>query len=221
MRIAKDDQVAGYPAIKIRNYLRPITDIYIGAMGSVENVEDELGISNSDARALVKQLLAEGYIEIAHMNGLFKLTAKGKRFSLATARKPIKKKTADNLLSDFIKRVEHANSQGTFAYTIEKVIVFGSYLDDEVNRINDLDIAVDLVHKGNSVEDRLRIDQERIISAIKNKRIFSSSLEQLTWPYIEVVRHLKNGSRSISLHTTDDRIFAMPQTRSRTIYVRT
>jgi len=134
---------------------------------------------------------------------------------MASAAKAIHRKTADSILLKFMERVNEVNTNDTFAYRVEKVMVFGSYLSDK-ERLNDIDLAIKLVSKEKDQEKRRQRDQERIRIAQKAGRSFSNIVNEIFWPMTEVRLFLKNRSHSISLHDTEDPI--LKQTKYKVIY---
>ena len=75
------------------------------------------------------------------------VTLLGSTFSLASAALPLRHATAERRLAEFLDRVRAVNANDGFFYRVHKVILFGSYLTDR-KRINDIDVAVELVVRG-------------------------------------------------------------------------
>lgn len=61
-------------------------------------------------------------------------------------RKPLRRETAERLLSELLDRITALNSDPRFLARVQKAVVFGSY-NGETERIGDLDVAVQLVRR--------------------------------------------------------------------------
>lgn len=215
MRINTGDFLAGQPILLIRDYLRYVQ---LRDWWTIDFLTDRLNVSESTARKIIKELLKQGYIEESKSFNREKAwvnTIKGNSLAMASAAKPIHRKTADDILLKFMKRVHEVNTSERFAYRVEKVIVFGSYLSDN-KRLNDIDLAIKLTSKEKDETKRKQRDQERISIAVKAGRNFNSFIDEIFWPMTEVRLFLKNRSRSISLHDTEDPI--LKQTNYKVLY---
>jgi predicted nucleotidyltransferase len=118
----------------------------------------------------------------------------------ASAAKPITMATAESAMAELLERIERVNRDQYFLARATRVTVFGSYLRPEVDRLGDVDVAVELEAKE---ADRQRIRQlnyRRVAEAEEKGQRFSSTLER-EGPWLsEVFRFLKGRRRSISLH---------------------
>lgn len=105
--------------------------------------------------------------------------------------------TAEELLAGVVKRAQEINADPKYAWGIRQIWVFGSYLRPEVERLGDLDIAFELSQRENFDE---------LWKARKSARTTRprNLADEVGWPQKEIVRHLKNGKRSISLHRVDE-----------------
>ena len=86
----------------------------------------------------------------------------------------------------------------------------------ERDYINDIDVAVDLVLRETELSKREAALQARVEAAYQAGQQFASYMDELFWPYREVLLFLKSRSRAISLHTSDDPI--LQQTESRVVF---
>ena len=214
MYIDPQSQIAGVPALQVRDFLHRLNDNeWIG-----DNIAARLHLSISHAEALIAELLRLGYIEptvTQQGKQYYDKTLAGSTFSLASAARPLTRKTAQQKLSEFIERVRTVNANPDLAYRVHKVLVFGSYLTEQ-DRINDIDVAVELVMREIEPGKREAVLQARVQVAHQAGRQFSGPMDQLLWPYQEVLLLLKARSRAISLHTSDDSI--LKQTESRVVF---
>ena len=97
--------------------------------------------------------------------------------------------------------MEELRDNPRFLYKVARAFVFGSYLSD-ADRINDVDIAVELVAKEKDPEKLRLLDWEKAQEVMYQGRLLNLT-EQQFWAEIEVQKHLKSRSR-ISLHPIED-----------------
>lgn len=201
MRIDKKQKIAGIPAITVRDFLKKVKD-------RLFTVSDAIRFLKTDEQT-VTTILAElqscEYIELHDLKTetVWEVTTAGRTFSMASAAKPILRKTADKKIQEFLDRVETVNCSNHYIYEVVKVVVFGSYLSEQ-DKINDIDIGVALERK---TTDRAVFDEmfeQCIRQAEQDGRHFGTHLERIFWPEREIQLFLKSRSRSISLHPLND-----------------
>ena len=214
MYIDPKSMIVGCSALKIRDLMRKIGDRSV----PLDDISYYLKINKEASREVTLKLLDDGYIEIdekySSKKTYYKTTLKGNSLSLASAAKPLTRKTAERKLSEFMSRVKNVNSQESYLYKVSKVLIFGSYLSEK-DRINDIDIAVEVLPKFESEEQQNR-NQNFTDEAMDNGKRFSSFIDQLFYPEMEVLKYLKSRSRAISLHRTSDAI--LDQVEQKVIY---
>ena len=93
--------------------------------------------------------------------------------------------------------------------------MFGSYLSNN-EKMGDIDLAVGLSPKIKSNEKRRELEKEKVREAYRRGRTFGNIVQELAWPPREVFLYLKSRSRSMSLHSIDDKI--LDQTECKVIY---
>lgn len=193
MRITRGETICGVEAMALRSALRR-ADAY-----SAEWLGSELGLDVSGAARLIDELCGDGYLaERPAGSKVFRVTLKGSAFRMATAARPITRATADRLVQDIVRRAEEVND-ADYAYKVGALVVFGSYCDPEADRLSDVDVAARWL----PVDDFQPVCERRIRLASVGGRRFYSDLEEMSWPEIEVKRHLKGRSASLSLHDYD------------------
>jgi len=124
----------------------------------------------------------------------------------------LRRETAQRKLAEFLERVRRINNDDYYLYRVKRVLLFGSYLRD-AERINDIDIAVELAPRHTDDEERWALHHTRVNDAIRGGRRFSNISEETSWPEIEVLLALKARSRAISLHPTEDAILERTEYR--------
>ena len=212
MRINPQDKIADVAVTDVRKLLRGTS----GREWSVHDATAILGVAERRARLLLKGLAEAGYVSsVKGRDGerRFLNTAKGQALALASAAKPIHRKTADKLLAELLERVKRVNEECYFLYKVTGVRVFGSYLTD-APRLGDLDVAIGLVPKEEDPKAHAMKSDKRVREAMERGRTFSTHLEQLCWPRREVLLFLKRRSRALSLHDMVDRVLEMTDSRA-------
>ncbi len=205
--------ISRVPTIAVRGFLRRAGDYN----WSLEYVCRCLHLSAAHAKRFVSTLLRLGYVEPAKGTGktrCYTLTLAGRAFAKASAARPLRLATARRKLDEFLNCVRAVNESEYFLYKVKRVLVFGSYLQNK-ERLNDVDLAVELVHREADPKIREAVNQERVKQARQGGRNLDS-ISELFWPYEEVMLFLKARSRAISLHTTDDPI--LRKVKSRVIF---
>ena len=197
MRIDPKAVIGGYPALMIRKLVRKLNNIQYW---KAETVQVILRNERSEAEAIVKTLVEAGLAVTAPLRVMegWATTQFARSFGSATAAKPITRKTADHALSQLLERVNQVNTEERFLAKVTKLVVLGSYLRADVDRLSDLDIAVELQPK-EANWDRLR---ELTLNRVEQLEIAGRRfnwIEIQYWWHLEAFRFLKSRSRAISL----------------------
>jgi predicted nucleotidyltransferase len=195
MRIDPNRTIGGRPALAVRKMLRYLRG---WDQWKVADLESVATLAPGTGNTLAMALRTEGLIE-ASGKGTWAVTQAGRTFSAATAAKPVRRATAEKALAEFLERVTQVNEDPYFLAEATRVVLFGSMLKPEVERLSDVDLAVELVSK----------EMDRDLASLKNRqraeeladqgRSFRNSLEWAAVWYLEAFRYLKGGSRVISL----------------------
>ncbi len=187
----------------VRAFLRAISE----SEWSVEYAAARLRVSRRRAANVIKELIELGYVKDATTKGerRYKRSLAGSTLAQASAAQPLQRATAERKLSDFLGRVRRINEDDYYLYRVKKVLIFGSYLT-AAERINDIDVAVDLVHRWQDPDKHTTLHDARIREATRSGRRFGNISEEVSWPETEVLLALKARSRAISLHPTEDAI---------------
>jgi predicted nucleotidyltransferase len=203
MRLDPKEKIADIPILKVRDFLRKNRYYH----WNTEVIVNEFKVSDATAKLLVNQLFSRKFIvEKEKKDGisLWELTQDGIQFSVASGAKPIKRKTAERKIKEFLSRVDVVNEDTEYLYKVTKVVVFGSYLDD-TDRLGDIDLAIQISSKEADNEKFRELREEKTRKALKNGRHFSNVVEQLAWSQTETMMFLKSRSRSLSIqHLTED-----------------
>jgi len=211
VRIDPRDKIGGVPVMDVRRLLR-------GFMGATV-----VGAYFRDA-GLLEALIAKGLVGAVYRDPTqlrqsrvvigpgdratgpwYELTDQGTSLAQASAAAPLRRATAERKLREFMARVEQVNQSEEFAYRVNRVVLFGSYLT-AAERVNDIDLAVELAPRwdGFDVGIQDQKEQERVRLAPRHRTGNALAVEQ--WPWREVFLFLKARDRSFSLHDTQDPI---------------
>jgi hypothetical protein len=139
-------------------------------------------------------------LSAVHENGskLYELTIKGHALRMATARKPIKRKTAERLVVQLLGRGEQVNKDPDFLYWIEEVIAFGSYITEAPN-LGDIDLGVRYSPRTRDQTLWITLYKRSLDRARASGRHLSTVLNKVGWPQREIEMRLRNRSSSFHL----------------------
>jgi predicted nucleotidyltransferase len=195
MRIDPKAKVGRYPTLLVRATLRHLRE---HLQWGLPQLEAAAALTPGSGGALVKTLRTEGLIAPVGP-GAWTVTQAGLTFSVATAAKPVTRATAEEALSQFLDRVRRVNEDPYFLAKVTRAVLFGSMLKPEVERLSDVDLAVQLAQKETDV-DRAReqsLKRAEELAIIGHR--FRHFLEMEGCWYFETFRFLKGGSRVIAL----------------------
>jgi predicted nucleotidyltransferase len=200
MKVSKSDTLAGFPLIKIRDLLRPHRQ---GAI-TAEDIETGLGLSGSEADAVLQAMVDAGFIEPeseqrwGHVSGQFSVTALGSRLCVARFVKRITREKADAMVKQMLERVTEINGRDELIFRVKRVRAFGSYAGD-APEVGDIDLAVEWEQRH---PDRDIIEQ-LLARADASGKSLNTYMARLNYGEVEVDRLLKGRSPYISIQRGD------------------
>jgi predicted nucleotidyltransferase len=195
MRIDAKGTIGHYPALLVRTTLRHLRS---RLQWGLAELEAAAGLTPGNGRALVKALRSEGLIEAAG-RGAWEVTQAGRTLSSATAAKRITRATAEKALQQFLGRVERVNNDPYFLGKVTRAVLFGSMLKPDVERLSDVDLAVEVAPKEADFDHARVKNYERVEELAAQGHRFRNFLEQEGCWYWEVFGFLKGRSRVIAL----------------------
>ena len=200
MQIDPKSSGGGYPTLLVRKLVRRLNNLLSWDWKTVQRI---LLVEPSEARAVVKAMEDAGFAESNRGRGpkTWTTTQLAQSFGSATVARPITRRTAEAALALFLARVDRVNSDDYFLAKVTRVVLFGSYLRAEANRLGDVDVAVELRPKEVD-RGRLRELNARRVTETESKENghrFNRMLDRESWWQMETFRFLKSRSRSISL----------------------
>ena len=199
MQITANQTIAGHLATKVRDFLwaSQLTGIVN------ETAETKMALNPKAARDFLNQLVVLGFIKERsghNEHSFFELTDYGVNLANASAAKPIHRKTAERVLTEFLERVERVNATPEYVYRVDTAILYGSMLSN-AERLGNVNVAVNLESKAKGETEFQEWSKARRHAARVKGRSFSTIVEQVFWPRAEIFLHLK--ARSISLKLSD------------------
>jgi predicted nucleotidyltransferase len=202
MRIQADQTIVGYPAVQVRQLMRET----VGRSITLRYIQEILKCSDSSARQVMKSLEAEGLIEPVHDH--FEPSMKGSALAMAKAAPPLRRETADRLITEVINRARAVNGDERWAYRVGRLVVFGSCARG-VDRPNDVDIACELLPRSSGEKQRAK---EALRREIRDEP-FRNVGQWAAWPKLEVIRFLRARARGLSIQELDDWILQLEDHR--------
>lgn len=203
MHVSRSEQIAGYPSIKIRNFLKKVKERTF----TISSVARYFTLTPRVAINLIRELHNLGYVtardEAKDSSLYWEVSNNGRTLALASASKQLLRKTAEKKISELIARVNIVNNSPDYLYEVSKVIVFGSYLSTK-EKISDIDIAIDFNMKSFDEKKFDLLRERSILQAEKEGRVFSSFLARVSWPLEQVRLFLKSRSTAFSFHSMSD-----------------
>ena len=171
-------------------------------------LQQTLAIDAQTARGVLTALSAVGYIEPdPEQPRNWRNTEAGNKMAGVSKARPIKRRTAEKALVDFLARVREVNLETDYLYSVERAVVFGPYLSGSGD-IKNVDVAVELRPKigdRSKLEERVKADAQR--AETEGKR-FKNFADRRVWGLNKVKHHLKGRGRAIALYDISDSILA-------------
>ena len=195
MRIDPEGTIAGKPALLVRGCLRTLRARISWDLAALEAAAS---LEPGTGKSLLRALSAAGLVKSLG-RGWWEITQAGQRLSSATAAKPITRATAEKALRDFLARVELVNRDARFLGRVNRVVLFGSLLRTDADRLSDVDLAIEVLPK---IADRERLavkNRRRVEALLSAGHVFRRIVDIHFYWYREVFRFLKSRSRVISL----------------------
>lgn len=202
MRVSKEDMICGLPAPMARRLMRAYFD-YRAPDLAAELLDLDLETAEDQLRAFA----TAGYVEQIDAESAvgdqrWITTVQGNALAQASFGKPISRATAERHLAQVIERATTYNADRGHLLTVKEIAVFGSYLDPDMDRLGDLDLAVTVVRR--DTNGRRWVDRAQEYARASGRR-FGVFIEQLGWPERELMLILKNRSPAINITKEDIR----------------
>lgn len=128
-------------------------------------------------------------------------------------RKAITRATGVTALNELVAHAAEVNNDDDLAFYVGEVVLFGSLLDPDRDRLGDVDVAVSLVPRYEG-ERQQQAEAERMRFCTRN----ISYVDQLEWARTEIYRRLRGKRRCLSLVDLDVHRDWLSQKPHRTVF---
>lgn len=197
MRIAKTDIVAGLPAPAAREFLRQVKNADFDQEWALTLLATNGG---DKSETILGRFEEQGYIEqtgAAHNgNAWWTTTILGNAVAMASFGRPISRRTADRLVTEMLDRARTYNADPAKPYYVQRLRIFGSYLDKTIDPLGDVDVELILGQRTTDPQELLRYASE-------SGRSFSTFMDKLLWPQKEAIQFLRHRSAAINITLED------------------
>jgi len=194
MQITKDDQVAGRSAIAVRAAFRAMRGhTYATRTELHHHLATGLGCSPHEAKDAAQALIDGGYIQHHGSGGVrvgYGLAPAGLRLASASTGKPIPRARAEVLLAELMVRARQINADDTWS-RVERIEVFGSYLDASRATIGDIDLMITLADRYHfaDFDEQMKAHVAYVFTRSTGDRGITA---ELSYPLHEVYVRLRN-----------------------------
>lgn len=197
MRMVKTETVAGLPAPAARDFLRRVRLTDFDEEWALSLLET---LGATDPKSTLDSFEGDRYIERADRSPdgcrWWTTTTLGNALAMASFGKPITRRTADRLVAEMLDRARAYNSDPGKPSYVQRLRTFGSYLDQSVDPLGDVDVELVLGRRVNDPKEVLRY-------ATASGRSFPTYIDRILWPQTEAVQILRNRSAAINITTED------------------
>lgn len=183
--IASRASLQGIPAKTVRDVLQACRR----SRWYDREIRDIVG-ADADLTALRVQLEADGFLD---NDG--KLTEDGLTVAASKAQPRISRVKADKALAGLLDRVRWVNTESEFAFVVQRVILFGSYLTDAAD-LGDIDVMIEYARRFKRKDEQERLEERRRQVARDQGRNLSDFMTNLLWPQRELGLYLKAKDRT-------------------------
>lgn len=190
MKYEKGQIIAGLPVLKVRDLLKKRESF------NVDAIEYLLKVSRIEAQRILNELVSGGYLEPREgREGSYEKTPLGLRLATVSGTPRMTRAKADELILQAVTRAMEIAQDPDFTLEVKRMVLFGSYLDPQVQDLGDVDIAIDIDMKKGMTQEDLQAERDR---EADRGRQFGNYGSFLVWPYERVLRYLKNRKPGLS-----------------------
>ena len=208
MHIEPGSHIGGVPIMSVRDFLKNMNE---NSIWSLKQASRFLELDSSSARTLLDELEKQGlvYRDDQSSEERWRITSEGIRLGEASARKKVKRQTADRIYAEFLDRIKSVNDDPYYLYKVTRVVVFGSYMSDAPS-VSDIDIAVEVMQKEKDQATHFQLCLARVSELRASGHTSRSSFDYLYMPYNEVIRRLKSRKATLSIQTYAEAVLQVP-----------
>jgi predicted nucleotidyltransferase len=212
MHIDRKDMIAGLPALDVRRLLRRHFDYG----WFTESAARTLGVSRDRADEILLRLEREGFIRRRKSHSsetVWEVELKGRRLAKAGAGPKYLRATAERHLKAFEQRVLELRERDDLLHRVSRVILFGSFLDETLDRVSDVDLALELQFKEQNTKKAFALSQIYAQKALERGRTFRTYVDQLFAAKTDALSFLKARSPILQFTDVEDPILDLAPTK--------
>lgn len=197
MRLSRSDHVAELPATDARKLMRRF-----GEAQPENRISDWIDTGSRTGTEVARAFADAGYLRVRVVHDgetWWETTIKGNALAQASFGRPITRATAQRHLAGVIDRAQRFNADASHLVDISELVVFGSYLNPDIQHLGDLDLGVTFrsrIPDTTSTGERTEI---LLSYAEASGRRFNHFLDMLAWPDHEALLTLRNRSAVINI----------------------
>lgn len=201
MRIDKNIKLGGVPIIQVRDMLIYLRKRHVRTI----NLNEHVCLSQKfsfELNNLFEELYRRGMIDKLEEE-TYRFNIKTNALANAKCIKPISKDKANEKLKGLVHRIHELNNNDEYLFKANRLFVFGSLINDEMNDCADIDVIIELSKRFEDSE----FERKRklvIKKASADGKIFHNFLDELEYPEDRVSVFLKNRCRYLSFHRMDE-----------------
>lgn len=195
MNINYKHSISGFPILKIRKLLDKGKNCFL----FLSDVTDHFKLNENEIIPLMKQLVAEGYLEKLSEIDAWTNTITGNILAISQFHKTIERSKAKIKILECIERMKTNNDNSYFLYNITQAYLFGDYLNEQKNEIEIINILLKMDPKEIDSDKHSELEYER--SANSDKQ-FSNIVESLFHPQNEILQTLKSRAHHLQIHSS-------------------
>jgi hypothetical protein len=198
MRLSSSDHVAGLAAPDARKLMRRFGDAK-----PARAISSWIDTGSRTDTEVARALADGGYLRVRLVDHYgetwWETTTKGNALAQASFGRPITRATAQRHLTGVIDRAQTFNGDGSHLTDITELVVFGSYLDPDLQHLGDLDLAVVFRSRIPDTTSTEEFTEILLSYAHASGRRFNTFLDMLSWPDHEALLTLRNRSAAINI----------------------
>ena len=170
--------------------------------------------TNIATKKKIRVLENLGYIERYKDIEVWINTVKGNLLARSKFKRPIKREKADALTEELLNRINIVNTNEEYLYFIDEVYVAGDYLDESINEIDKLEIAIVTSDKFDAKTQERLVNEKRD----KSEKYFPTIIDWVACPYSEIKPFIKSSIHNLDVYDYD--VFKTQKVPSKLIYRR-
>ncbi len=152
--------------------------------------------TNINTKKKIRDLESHGYIERYKDLEVWVNTAKGNILANSKFKRPIKREKANAIIEEVFNRVNIVNTNDEYLFFIDELYIAGDFLDESINEIDKLEIAIQIKSKFDSKTQEKLVNEKRD----KSERYFPTIFDRLDYPQSEIKPFIKSSVHNLNVY---------------------